>query len=115
MKTLAIFGFACLLFACKQKGEEAIPAPTKTASTTTDITYAVHVKPILDTFCMACHNGATYIPDLSTFDKLKPQVEAGLVYDHLFSKKDMPPYGSPAPSATDLKLIRSWLDSGHKP
>lgn len=115
MKTIAIFGLACMLFACKQKKDEAEPVKPSSTSTGQEITYSVHIKPIVDSFCMACHNGQTYIIDLSSFDRLKPLAETGMVYDHLFTKKDMPPYGSPRPSEAELKLIKDWLDSGHKP
>lgn len=115
MKTIAIFGLTCLLFACKEKKEEVTPSPQGPASTGNEVTYSVHIKPIMDSFCMACHHGNTYISDLSSFDKLNPKAETGLLYDHLFTKKDMPPYGSPRPSEAELKLIKDWLDSGRKP
>lgn len=114
MKAIVIFAVACLLFACGHKKEEPAPVGTKPVSTANEITYSAHIKPITDTFCMACHQGQTYIIDLSTFDKLKTVAEGGLMYERLFTRKDMPPYGSPRPSEAELKLIRDWLDSGHK-
>lgn len=116
MRVIAIIGLACLLFACQKKKDEAVPvAVTKPASNGNEVTYSRHIKPIADSFCMACHNGHTYIIDLSTFERMKPLAEAGLMYERLFNKKDMPPYGSPKPSEAELKLIKDWLDSGNKP
>lgn len=115
-----------LVLSCvKDKGKNpSVGTNTTTTGTTAGgpnmcdtITYASHIKPIIDANCISCHaaGGGTGGFPLLSYDDLKGKAETGRikarVIDH--NPSPMPPTG--ALPQGQLDLISCWLNNGYKP
>jgi uncharacterized membrane protein len=105
------------LAACGDKRDPIDGAPC--VNVPPEVTYSVHIKPILDDHCVDCHaavpargdaprevNFDNYKDAAFDADEAVAQVQAGL----------MPPRSDHNPvNATDLCLMRAWAHTGAKP
>jgi predicted CXXCH cytochrome family protein len=85
----------------------------KTASACDSVTFAKHIMPIFTNSCVNCHSpsGGTN-PDLTTYDLIKTQVDAGLIKARVIDQLPTPmPQGGPLPQ-TELDLVKCWLEAG---
>ncbi len=89
------------------------------------LTFEEHVAPILSKHCVGCHGETTRKAglDLRTLSGLnrggeggEPIVVAGKAGDsrlvELITSGAMPPKGKPRPSESDVRVLKSWIDSG---
>lgn len=89
--------------------------------------YDLHVAPILKKYCAGCHNGTELDGEFSldSFAELQkggPHGPAVLPGDSKSSrlirvitgqaKPAMPPKDKPAPSATEIAVLKTWIDAG---
>lgn len=83
---------------------------------TTDISYSVHIQPVLNTYCVGCHKGANPSGGVSLDSHVGvAQVAAsgkllGSIY-HLDGFVPMPQNGDPL-SACTIAQVKAWVDSG---
>jgi len=127
-----IFAAACSLFSgCSENTEAAlqpgtIPPPAKQ----NDVTYATHIKPILEASCFKCHGEDKQKAQLRLDSReavLKgsedgPVLEVGKSGESVLVKLTarvgdeedwMPPIDKGEPLTLDqLALIRAWIDQG---
>jgi hypothetical protein len=71
-------------------------------------TYTKDIKPIMDNYCVSCHNDSGTSPDLSTYNNVKDNADA--VYSDIFS-------GSMPQSANKLnnniiQTFQNWMNDG---
>ena len=105
--------------------QEPQPAP-KAAK---QVTFAEHVKPVLQTYCWSCHGDSKTKGDLAlhTQQAIETGGENGPVltkgkpaesrlYTHvalpLDDKLHMPPSNKQQPTADEIELLRAWIEQG---
>jgi hypothetical protein len=110
----------------KQRDPSKLPPPAEQ----TGVTYAAHIKPILDKVCLECH-GARQSKAQIRLDSVENVLKGGkpgkivrpgdsaqslLVYSVARTQADaMPPKGKGSPlSKEQVALIRAWIDQGTK-
>jgi uncharacterized membrane protein len=110
--TLSFF-IALILVACTK---DVGPNPDLAAKTECDsITFSKHIKPIIDTNCVYCHNGSGPGPsDFSNFNDLKGYADGGRIKARVI---DQLPTRMPEAPATPLtteqiSMIKCWLEAG---
>ena len=89
--------------------------------------YATQVAPILQKYCVGCHNDDDREGEFSleSYSALRRGTPKGPVFTAGHSNKSrilaqltgaakpvMPPKGEPRPSATDIAVIKAWIDAG---
>ncbi|MAT14828.1 MAG: hypothetical protein CMJ46_06105, partial [Planctomyces sp.] len=94
-----------------------------------DVDYQKQVAPILQKYCVGCHNTDDFAGelDLATFAAMQeggehgPAIVAGKASDSLLIRaivgdydSVMPPEGSEAPSEQEVALLKAWIDAGAK-
>lgn len=97
------FGF-CLIFLSScltniDEEEQLDPCDTKS--------FAVDIKPIIDTNCVVCHGAGGNFPNLTTYTGISNN--AFLVKSEVVSKRM--PQGAPLSDA-DIEAISCWVDAG---
>ncbi|MCT4663649.1 MAG: hypothetical protein N4A45_00280 [Flavobacteriales bacterium] len=111
------FTFLLMLFtaiSCSKEYEnEANPTPPSD----TNITYAKHVKPILDQNCISCHGGNTPVANLrlTTYEEAKASAKSQKLVQYIFGLQGapiMPPSGKMSFEKT--QTIENWVDQGLK-
>lgn len=77
------------------------------------VTFTKHIKPIIDNNCTSCHSPlGGQSPDLTTYDLLKSQVDAGRIKARVIDQNpSVMPQGGALP-ANEINLIKCWLDAG---
>lgn len=116
---------ACLLPSCTSTPE---PAPPIRPSASEPVSFTTHVKPLLESSCLACHNGATAAGDLDLRNRdlaMRPSPNGPFIVPgypdrskiyRVVSLSDqtpgaMPPTGH-ALSADDVEVLRRWIAEG---
>src|SRR3954469_24938500 len=106
---------------------------TTTATVRADVPtapdYASQVAPLFKTYCVGCHNdgdreGEFSLESYASLQKgtphgpaLKPgDAGASRIIRQLTGagKPSMPPKGEPRPDASEIALLRAWIDAGAK-
>ena len=113
---LAIAAF--LLNSCYYDKESQLYPVAGTSCDTTNITYSVTIKDILqNNSCLNCHSGSAASGGnvmLDNYTSLKQYVQNGQLYgsiSHNPAYVPMPQGGNQL-SACDIKKIKIWIDSG---
>lgn len=107
---------ALIFYACDKKVGELPKAPPPPAPGFCDtITFAKHIKPIIDQSCATpgCHvQGGGGSGDFATYSGVSAKVQTGSFKNRVFDSPNnpMPPSGK-LPQA-QLNLIKCWLDKG---
>jgi hypothetical protein len=108
----------------------ADPAPLPPVSAKQGVTYAADIKPLLDNSCVRCHGaekakGGLRLDSLAGALKGSKEgkvIKAGRSAESLLvhaaarlTKEPMPPPGKGQPlTATEVGLLRAWIDQGAK-
>jgi len=109
---------SAVLYGCvKDKGNQPIvttPPPPPDACDT--ITYAKHIKPIVDMNCAlsGCHAGTTSNPLFTSYELFKDRADAGRIKARAIDGPSFMPPSGKLPQA-QLDLITCWLENGKKP
>ena len=115
-----------LIFSLSACSESPSPSSTLLSSPTLDeedinqISYYTHIKPILDAYCVDCHQSDGIAPfPLEEYSEFVPYLDPIL---HSITQKTMPPWGANdvgAPlkydqrlSSDHIDLITQWVDEG---
>ncbi|MBR57259.1 MAG: hypothetical protein CMH54_04290 [Myxococcales bacterium] len=97
-------------------------AGTEEDTTETVVSYALHVQPILETYCAGCHSDAnmgghniTSNYDDSFLDSTScPGESMGACSVTLSIDGSMPP-GNPKVTAEEIAIMQAWVDGGMQP
>jgi mono/diheme cytochrome c family protein len=87
------------------------------ACDTLTFTYNAKVKPILQTYCYACHSGTATSGagiKLDSYDELRAFVDPGTLLEtitHAPGASPMPK-GAPKLNACNIATLRKWIDAG---
>ncbi len=119
-----LFSAACAIFvitlltlsSCEKKvGKVPVTAPVAVGFCDT-VTYSKHIKPIVDTKCVSCHNpgfksGET---EFGSYEQFKQKADAGRIKARVIDGTGgyMPQTGKLPDN--ELRLIQCWLDNGMK-
>lgn len=71
-------------------------------------TYTKDIKPVMDNYCVSCHNANGSSPDLTTYDGVKNDAEA--VYNAI-NNGSMPQGGNKLDNNT-IQTIQNWINDG---
>jgi len=113
----------------KSKSKAKAKAPAKIPAKVAPASYTREIKPLLDKYCVGCHN-----PDLKkgmlnleTYEEMMKGGASGenfvvgksaesLFYKALIGKDapKMPPKNNIGPSDKEIELIKRWIDEGVK-
>lgn len=101
-----------LLAQCTKKVGK--PIVTNTGNNCDTITYDVHIKPIMDKYCISCHGdplsgGAPVF--LNTYSSVKASGENGSLKKTVIDEATMPLGSAPLPQA-EQNLIECWISNG---
>ncbi len=100
-------------------------APASSAISTHLISFKQDIKPVLDTYCLQCHNSQTFYLGglrLNTLELLKKggnsgsvvtpgKPELSLLLSYLKNKR-MPPPDNPPLNDDQISLIETWIRQG---
>lgn len=86
--------------------------PLASCDTTLQITHNNYVSDVLNANCNTnnCHHAGSSNGDFTTYDGIKPYIDAEIFQQRVFVDKDMPPQNS-LDSCTILKL-KKWINAG---
>jgi hypothetical protein len=84
------------------------------------ITYAGHVKSVIDQKCVSCHSstGTAYKDrKLDSYQLVKNAADEGILRDVLLGANGRPkmPYGTSGLPQQELDLVMCWIENGGKP
>ncbi|MCB0495815.1 MAG: hypothetical protein KDC79_06745 [Cyclobacteriaceae bacterium] len=83
------------------------------ACDTTDYTFSGRIEPIFAISCATstgCHAAGSTYGQFTSYDKIKPYIDSGNIYDKVITQKAMPPAG-PLPDC-DLDALAKWINDG---
>lgn len=85
---------------------------------TTSFTFSANVKPIINTWCVGCHNSGAQSGNvnLDGYNNVQMYAAGGLLMGcvtHQPGFKPMPPNGNKI-SECNIKVIQKWIDDGSK-
>ena len=108
---------ACIIYlmmACDKK--TAKPTPPIVVSKCDTISFAKHIKPIVDVKCIGCHNETFTGANYKLYQDLKEKALNGKLKGYVIDgvPKIMPLGESQLPQA-QLDLILCWINNGAKP
>lgn len=107
-KYFLIFLIPVFSVACLTNVEEPFVEEDPTAADPCEtITYALHVKPIIEANCVQCHGSGGNFPNLTTYNGTS--ANASLVKAETVSRR-MPQGGSL--TTEEIKAISCWVDAG---
>ncbi|WP_397447108.1 c-type cytochrome [Polaribacter sp. R77954] len=101
-----LFFVMALLSSCLTNVDEVEEIDLGNLNPCADITFTTHIKPIIDSNCVSCHNGGQF-PNLSTYNGIS--ANAAIVKEEVVTKRM--PQGSPLSDA-DILAISCWVDAG---
>lgn len=113
------FVFLCAITGCYYDSKEYLFPQNSNGCDTTNITYNLSVKPILNNYCLSCHSNST-AASLGGNIKLENYVDVKLRADNgslLGSVKQAGGF-SPMPKGSSklddckLTIIQKWIDDG---
>jgi hypothetical protein len=68
------------------------------------------VQPIIESNCMECHSeSSSQPPVLETYDGVINALNNHFLRDRVINR-EMPPYGNPPMSESDINIIKNWAD-----
>lgn len=116
LSTFLIFSLALLVSNCDKKvGKREGNAPPPPPGACDTITYAKHIKPIIDAKCATpgCHiTGGAGNGDFTTHSGVLSKVGTGAFKLRVFDSPTNPMPQSGQLPQTELNLIKCWLDKG---
>lgn len=110
-----LLAFACVTLwpGCDKDDDDTGPACNISGVT---FTYNSNVKGIIDRHCISCHATGSGVAeadqfDFTTYEGMKPHLDAGHVRDRVVIKKDMPQSGTMTQAERDS--INCWILAGY--
>ena len=84
---------------------------------TVNVTYAVEMKPIIDTYCgySGCHVSGSGIGNFTSYAGILSYLESGQIEDRALEQQDMPPAFSEGPdelTPEDFDTFKCWIENG---
>ena len=79
-------------------------------------TYTNDVAPIIDYYCLSCHDSAGPFfeePPLESLDDVQDEFEG--VVTEVFGQRTMPPGGAQQPTPREVEIIKLWGQQGFTP
>tara|TARA_R110002126_G_scaffold286314_1_gene437900 strand:- start:13781 stop:14140 length:360 start_codon:yes stop_codon:yes gene_type:complete len=73
-----------------------------------DITFAIHIKPIIDSNCVQCHGNGGNFPNLTTYNGIS--ANAASVKSETASRRM--PQGNATLTSEEIQAISCWVDAG---
>lgn len=111
-----VFSLTLFFSNCDKKvGMREGTTPPPAASFCDTITYAKHIKPIIDANCATpgCHvQGGTGNGDLTTYSGVSAKVQSGSFKNRVFDSPSNPMPQSGMLPQNQLNIIKCWLDKG---
>ena len=88
-----------------------MPTPSVTCEYNShDLKYSGIIKSIIDNNCVSCHvAGGPGNGDFTTYEGIKPKIDAGTFRQRVIVKGDMPVGAALAPC--DLNALHDWLNA----
>lgn len=81
----------------------------------TPVGFADDVAPLLESYCASCHAAGETGAPLVAFDDYEVVGAMATTIVERIKKGQMPPPGSPQPTASDVEILESWIASGSNP
>lgn len=91
---------------------DLLPKPLAGCDT---VKYSAHIAPLFTNYCVSCHSpSGGQSPDLTDYTSLKSQVDGGRIKARLIDQlpSPMPPPGNPAPTDSEIEMIKCWMENG---
>jgi uncharacterized membrane protein len=79
-------------------------------------TYTQDIAPIVDYYCLSCHDSAGPFfeePSLENLDAVQAEFEG--VVEEVFGQRTMPPGGAQQLSQREVEIIKRWGQQGFAP
>ena len=118
---LILFGVVTLMFASCYKDNFRKRHPSVSAATPCDttgvISYSAQIVPIINNYCINCHNSPSTPQDLSTYSGVQAssQGKQAKLYGSVAwdgTAQQMPQGSSTQISTCDIRKIKLWIDQG---
>lgn len=111
---LALFGLT-LWLGCKDDDEPEGP-PCNISGVT--FAYNSNIKPLIDKHCISCHRTGSGVAgaeqfDYTTYEGMKPHLDAGHVRERVVIVKDMPQGNPTNMTQAERDSINCWILSGY--
>lgn len=100
------------------KEDQLYPKPTGKTCDTTGLTYAAHIKPIIDQYCATatCHDNVTqaYTYDMSKYEGVKLAVDGERLLGAIRQETGFYAMPKGLPKLTDCEMakITAWVNAG---
>lgn len=111
-----------LLYSCSRSNEEDLGTNpnnggNNTECVTTDMSFATHIKPILQSNCYSCHSNANFAVSgvkLEDHADVKAHADDGDLMGTITHAAGFPamPQGGSKLSNCNISKIRAWVDAG---
>ncbi|MGZ3918937.1 MAG: hypothetical protein ACXVNM_02095 [Bacteroidia bacterium] len=119
---LIVFGVVTLIFvSCYKdnfrKRHPSIASASNQCDTSGVISYSTQIVPIINNYCINCHNSPSTPPDLSTYTGVQAcsQGKQAKLYGSVSwdgTAQQMPQGSSTQISTCDIRKIKLWIDQG---
>lgn len=80
---------------------------------TSDYAFSTRISPIIGTSCatsIGCHGSGSVHGGFTSYNKIKPYIDNGSVYNRVITQKSMPPSG--ALPECDIEVLKKWIETG---
>ena len=124
-RLLSVISLGILLASCSKSNEEDLGGTTPGGNNppatcvTTNMQYSVHIAPLIQTNCFACHSNTTSSTSgagfsLEGYNNLKAKVTDGRLLGAITHAAGFVamPQGGPKLSDCNINRIKSWIDAG---
>ena len=102
--------------ACNYDKEEDLYPFAEVDCDTINVSYSLHIKPLIDNTCVSCHqvNNPSGGVLLDTYDHVKVQAENGRLYGSLNHESGFVamPLGGSKINSCSLLQVKAWIDNG---
>lgn len=122
-RLLCFISLVLILYSCSKSNEEDLGGSTPGGNNppatcvTSNMQYSVHIAPLIQTNCFACHSNANMSVSgisLEGYNNLKAKVTDGRLLGaitHAAGFSPMP-QGGPKLSDCNINRIKAWIDAG---
>lgn len=100
---LALIAFTLVIYSCDTRTYDEI-----SGGAIVHPTYTKDIKPIMDNYCVSCHNESGSYPDLTTYSSVSENAES--VYNAI--NDGSMPQGGDKLSNTTIKTFQNWMTDG---
>jgi uncharacterized membrane protein len=114
--TLLIAFLLLGMISCKKKSVVETVTNSNSCNDTTNISYSNQIQPILNYYCVQCHDASTS-QNFTTYKTTKPFATAGILQGCIDGDPNfilMPPANSKKMTSCDINKIHAWVRQGMK-